>query len=125
MALQHHSWWYALNPDPKFVARFPSTSWAEALGMKLHDFHACALEAKLIGKGGKGGHQRIGATELIRQGITRRKLTHGKNETKNQQISWACAGPAPTHSLLKQLEGREADGTVTDNCWEDVDLGCT
>mmetsp|Transcript_22137 Transcript_22137/g.76059 ORF Transcript_22137/g.76059 Transcript_22137/m.76059 type:complete len:249 (+) Transcript_22137:121-867(+) len=49
MALQHASWWYALNPDPKFVARFPNTSWAEALGMKLHDFHACALEAKRPG----------------------------------------------------------------------------
>ncbi|KAJ1444776.1 hypothetical protein M885DRAFT_580322 [Pelagophyceae sp. CCMP2097] len=91
MAAQHPSWWHALNPDPKFV--------------------------KLIGKGGKGGHQRTGAMELIRQGITRRDLTHGKNETKNHQISWACAGPAPAHSLLDQLEGREADGTG--DCWED------
>ncbi|KAJ1444984.1 hypothetical protein M885DRAFT_579982 [Pelagophyceae sp. CCMP2097] len=98
-------------------APFPNTSWAEALGMKPDDFHACALEAKLIGKGDKVDHQRIGATELIRQGITRRDLTHGKNEIKNHQISWACAGPAPANSLLDQLEGREVDGTG--DCWED------
>ncbi|KAJ1451181.1 hypothetical protein M885DRAFT_570318 [Pelagophyceae sp. CCMP2097] len=44
-----------------------------------------------------------------------------KNMLWAEELDWACAGAAPCHTPLDQIEGNEADvgGTGTDDCWED------
>mmetsp|Transcript_22136 Transcript_22136/g.76050 ORF Transcript_22136/g.76050 Transcript_22136/m.76050 type:complete len:254 (+) Transcript_22136:140-901(+) len=136
MAAARPGVWFSVDPGLEFSAAYKNTSWAEELDVPLDVFRDLALKAKLIGKGGKGGWGRLTTYALIKLGITFYGTFYGKNTTTHQPIQWACAGAAPCHTPLDQIEGnvrlpalvdaprallQEADvgGTGTDDCWED------
>ncbi|KAJ1444870.1 hypothetical protein M885DRAFT_626719 [Pelagophyceae sp. CCMP2097] len=112
MAAARPGIWFGVDPGPEFVAAYKNMSWAEELDVPLDVFRDLALKAKLIGKGGKGGWGRRTKTALIKLGITFYDTFYGKNTTTHQPIQWACAGAAPCHTPLDQIEGNLQDNKV-------------
>ncbi|KAJ1445760.1 hypothetical protein M885DRAFT_578670, partial [Pelagophyceae sp. CCMP2097] len=109
MAAARQGVWLSVDPGQEFSAAYKNMSWAEELGVPLDVFRDLALKAKLIGKHGKGGWGRITTDALIKLGITFHDTKYGKNTTTHLKIAWACAGAAPCHTPLDQIEGNEAD----------------
>ncbi|KAJ1444724.1 hypothetical protein M885DRAFT_552208, partial [Pelagophyceae sp. CCMP2097] len=105
MAAARPGIWFSVDPGLEFSAAYKNTSWAEELDVPLDVFRDLALKAKLIGKGGKGGWGRGTKKAFIKLGITFYDTFYGKNTTTHQPIQWACAGPAPCHTPLDQIEG--------------------
>ena len=97
------SWWFAIDSGETWAQRNPCSSWAEVHGLSQAEHQACALREKLVGKGGPGGWQRLGANVLSQYNITRYEKPHGRNEEANSRISWACVGPRPGHIPIDQL----------------------
>ncbi|KAJ1460755.1 hypothetical protein M885DRAFT_612373, partial [Pelagophyceae sp. CCMP2097] len=105
MAAARQGVWLSVDPGPEFSAAYKNISWAEELGVPLDVFRDLALKAKLIGEHGKGGWGRLTTDALIKLGITFYDTKYGVNTTTHLKIAWACAGAAPCHTPLDQIEG--------------------
>jgi len=95
-------WWFSINPNAEFAARYPNTSWAEALGKDPAAFMSGAVHSKLVGVKGKacdGGQKRLTSGQLLVHNITICENHFGGAG----RLSWACVGEVPYHEPVDQL----------------------